>query len=403
MRRHVQVATTLMWALPLYWLAIFPRTRAELRGWEVRADAIPDPVLRAHALGKLHSEHLTAEGAAAFAILAAASARRDVVRLCVAFEVLYDFLDALAEQPVADVLANNRRLYGALVAAVTPGMPHADYYAFSGRHDDGGYVRGLVEACRASLVRLEAHPQVLPALRRLAEHANEAQSLHHAVVQVGDLGIAAWARAQQLRADPQLHWWELAAAAGSPLGVFALIAAASRRDTGAQQVADIERAYLPCIAALSWLLESLVDLRDDLDSGTPSYVSHYASERDAAQRLALIAGQAAADARELPQAARHTVLLTGMVAMSLSHRGAQDAAARRAAAAVRRAIGGPVGPLTALLSLRRALTRLHGASRAWRTPSMRAPNDRGQPWSRAAGSPERARRRPRCASARRRS
>ena len=356
MRWRVRLALALVWTLLLYWLAVFPHARRELSRWERRARKIPDPTLRAHALHKLRTEHLTAEGAAAFAILAAAGSRRSVVRLCVAFEVMYDYLDALAEQPVGDVLANNHRLYRALAAAFAPATPLEDYYARNPQGDDGGYLHALVVTCRRRFVRLRSHPCVLDALQRLTACADEAQSLHHAAAVDGPERLAQWAQTRQPAGAP-VRWWELAAAAGSPLGIFALVAAASHRHTDARAAEEIERAYFPWIAGLSWLLESLVDRDDDAANGEHSYIEHYASPQETASRLALIAGRAAADARGLPCPARHTLLLAGMVAMNLSHAGAQGPATREATRAVQRAVGGPVGPLLAVLRLRRAAGR----------------------------------------------
>ncbi|HYV14755.1 MAG TPA: DUF2600 family protein [Conexibacter sp.] len=353
--------------MTVYWLAIFPRARLELRHWHARASAIPDPVLRRQALHKLQTEHFTAEGAAAFAILSTMRCCWKVVRLCVAFEVMYDFLDALAEESVADVLADNRQLYRALGAAFATNAQPEDFYAHHDQHDDGGYLQALIDTCGHALIELPSHHQVLLALDQLAARAAEAQSLHHAATQDRYAALARWAEHER-PAGSALHWWELAAGSGSPLGIFALVAAASRRRTTAAQALETERAYFPWVAALSWLLESLVDLGDDLRLGGHSYVAHYAAPSEAATRLALISTQAAADVRRLRQPARHSLLLAGMVAMNLSHAGASSAGAREASRAVREAIGSSISPLLAALRLRRFLSnaapRLRRASAA---------------------------------------
>lgn len=354
---RVRLAFAFTWSMPLYWLVVFPHARRELRRWERRACRIPDRGLREHALGKLRSEAMTAEGAAAFAILATARSSREVVRACVAFEVIYDYVDALAEEPVADTLGNNRQLYGALVASFTVATPTPDWYAQHPRSDDGGYLRALVDACRDSLLRLPAHERVRPGLLRLARLAAEAQSLHHAAAEPGgEAALARWSATQQPPGCP-LEWWELAAASGSPLAFFALLAAASHRRTDEDDARAIEQAYHPWIAALSWLLESLVDQDEDATSTAHSYVAHYGSTRTAARRLTTIAGHAVADARHLPQGARHTLLLAGMTGMYLSDAGAEGHAAKEAAEAVRRTIGGPLIPLLVVLRLRRRLGR----------------------------------------------
>jgi len=344
------------WSVPLYWLVVFPQARRELGGWERRARRIPDPTLRAHALRKLRSEAMTAEGASAFAILATARSCRAVVRACVAFEVIYDYIDALGEEPVDNVLETNRMLYGALAAAFAADAPAADWTASRCGRDDGGYLRALVETCRGALARLPACERVRPTLLRLAERAGEAQSLHHACSTDGEDVLMRWAAAQQ-PPGPALAWWELAAASGSPLGFFALLAAAAHPSTQPAAASAIERAYFPWIAALSWLLESTVDQAADLAEGNHSYVGHYRSSAGMAHRLAMIAARAGADARRLPQAGRHTLLLAGMVSMYLSDAGSEQAGATEAAAAVREAIGGPLALLLWTLRVRRRLAR----------------------------------------------
>jgi tetraprenyl-beta-curcumene synthase len=354
---RLRVAGAFAWAVPLYWLAVFPQARRDLRRWEHRASRIPDPALRVHALRKLRTESMTAEGAAAFAILATARSGRHVARACIAFEVMYDYVDALAEEPVADVLDNNRRLYGALVAAFEVDAPVADWYASHPHRDDGGYLTALVETCGDALLRLPARERVRTGLLRMAQRARAAQSLHHAAADAtGELALSRWAETQQ----PQgctLHWWELAAGGGSPLGFFALLAAAAHRRTDDVAAGAIERAYFPWIASLSWLLESLVDQDEDAAADEHSYIKHYGPSQSAARRLATIAHYAAADARRLPQAGRHMLLLAGMTGMYLSHAGAETLAAHEAAEAVRQAIGGPLVPLMWILRLRRRLTR----------------------------------------------
>src|SRR5829696_5146585 len=96
-----------------YWSMVARRVQRELRHWEHRAHEITDPVLREHALGKLTEERFNAEVAATLATLAPWRRRSRVVVATVAFQVMYDYLDAVSEQPVADPLRNGRRLYGA--------------------------------------------------------------------------------------------------------------------------------------------------------------------------------------------------------------------------------------------------------------------------------------------------
>jgi tetraprenyl-beta-curcumene synthase len=341
-------------ALSIYWLVVFPRARREVRRWSETAAAIEDPVLRALALGKLRSEVLVAEGAAAFAILAARGHRADVVRAVVAYEILYDVVDAIGEAPSADPLAHNRAIHATLLDALAPGTPLRHRLPEPGLESDGCYLTLLVHCCREALCRLPAHQLVLPALERFAARAAEAQSLNHAGACDGHRGLARGAEAQQV---PDGLWWEVAAAASDPLGVFALLAAAGDPRTVDDDVAAIEDAYFPWIGALVWLMESLVDQRDDAASGNHSYVGHYDSTQHGARRLATIAGRAAIAATVLPHGPSHAALLAGVASLYLSDPHAAAAEASDGAQAVRLMLGWPVDVLLVVLRLRRRLSR----------------------------------------------
>lgn len=344
---------TLLWAAPIYWLRIFPAVARELRRWQTAAEQIPDPELRRIALLKLDEERSSAEGAAAFAILATRSRRLTVARACVAFEVLYDYLDALGEaHPTLD---DNRRLHTALTAAIDPNQPTRSFYALHPRSDDGGYLDALVATCRAQLQSLPRTAAVTAWLQAITERAGEAQSRNHATL-TGDHGLREWATAE-VSDHPGLRWFELAAGAGSPLGIFALFAAASHEQTDSHDAHSIASAYFPWVAALHWLMESVVDHADDLRTGNPSYIAHYGTE-DPAARLSDIAARSANDLAALDSAPRHLLLLAGMVALNLVHDEARHDLGCEVAPSVRRAIGPTIAPFLLMLRARTAAKRL---------------------------------------------
>jgi tetraprenyl-beta-curcumene synthase len=102
-----------------YWSTVAPVVRSQLRRWELRAQAIEDPELRALALEKLRGEGFHAEAAAMLATLAPRSYRRDVAEAIVALELLFDYLDGLTERPLDNPLEDGEVLFGALVNAVS--------------------------------------------------------------------------------------------------------------------------------------------------------------------------------------------------------------------------------------------------------------------------------------------
>lgn len=335
-----------------YCAIVLPRARRELRGWQRRALAIPDPTLRAHACATLRDEHANAEGAALLALTAPPGRREQVVRLLVAYQVMYDYLDTLTEQPVARPLETSRRLHGALADALGGCAAAPDWYAGYPQVDDGGYLAALVAACVASLDTLPSRAVVAPAVGRAVARAAESQSRNHAAM----LGaakpdaLARWAEAQAAPAWA-MHWWELAAAAASSLAVHALLAAGADPGLTPAAAAQLEAAYWPWICSLNTLLESVADRDADAVTGNFSYAGRYASPEIAAARLAAIAARAAIAVRTLPHATHHRLVVAAMACFYLSVPDAEADARRRVLAQ----LGGGTRLLDAAVRVRERL------------------------------------------------
>ncbi len=152
-----------------FWPTVAPLVGAQLKRWEQRAHAIEDPPLHALALEKLREEHFNAEVAATLATLAPREHRKTVVEAIVAYEVMYDYLDGLTEQPTADPLTDGRNLYQAFTDAITLGSEPAGGYYTSRPADDGGYLEELVSVVREALARL---PSAAAISRRRARSRN---------------------------------------------------------------------------------------------------------------------------------------------------------------------------------------------------------------------------------------
>jgi tetraprenyl-beta-curcumene synthase len=348
-----------------FWLVVFPLARGQLRAWERIAATIPDPELRAQALGTLDSERLSAAGAALFA--ATAPRRRDpeLVRALVAFQVICDYLDTLAEQPTAIPIDNGAQLHRALADAVLDEtQPHDDYYRLHLTRDDGGYLVALVDACRSGSATLPAYALVREHAWREARR-NEVQGINHAPAELREPALRDWAEHQREPATGDASWFELAAAGSSSLAVLALLAAAADPAATPAGVEQVRHAYFPWIEALSTLLDSLADREQDAHSGALSFVSHYPSPEATILRLQEVTARAIAGARRLPNGERHVVLIAGMIAMHLSEATAWLPEAQPSTRAVLAATDTAVTPL--LLLLLRAWRRAR-AERARRRP-----------------------------------
>lgn len=339
-----------------YWLGVFPRVIREAAAWRRRANEIPDPVLRRTALANLSAERLNLDGAAAFAAFVPDAHRAAVVRAQVAFQVAYDYVDTLAEQPCRDPVRNGKRLHRVLGAALDLGGPRIDYYAHHPQRDDAGYLHDIVETCRAALGTLPSYASIAVPARRAAARIVSYQSLNLGESRGGHIALKRWARARKpLGSD--LRWWEIAASAGSSLGIFVLIAAAAERVVCTEEAAVLESAYFPWIGSLHTLLDSLVDKQEDAAAGQRSLLDYYDSPQETATRLGLLAAESLSRIQALPCGRQHLLVLAGMASHYLCMPAASEPYALPAARRVLRTLGGLALPTMLVMGARRAATR----------------------------------------------
>ena len=200
------------------------------------------------------------------------------------------------------------------------------------------------------------------AARREASR-NEVQGIKDGPAHERGARLQRWAHEQRDGAG-DASWFELAAAASSPLAVLALLAAAGDPATSTATVEQTRRCYFPCVEGLSTLLDSLADRAHDEAAGELSLVAQYPSAAVATARLRELTARAITSTRALPNGERHVILIAGMIAMHLSDRNARLPDARHIARPVLRSSLAVVTPL--LLLIMRSW-RARGARRAAHT------------------------------------
>lgn len=345
--------TTLVSLGVSYWLVIHPQVRRELAAWQQHAERIPDPVLREQALEKLTGERLNPEAAAFFAVLAPRRSRRKVVRLIVAYQLLYDYLDALNEMPGAGELRNGLQLHRALTDALLPDRPISDYYRFSPVHRDGGYLQRLASTCRRVMSELPSAYTITHVLINASERCGEAQSHNHAMVTRGISSFVEWSSRQSF--GEGYLWWELAAGGISCLGIHALLALASDPHSTLSEAQELDRAYFPPVCAISALLDSLADYHRDAGTTNHSFIARYRNSEHAARRLAAIAQDGATRIRRLRHHRRHAIILAGITSFYLSSPSVQDGFPALPARTLSQRIGSIAVPMRAAMRTRRKL------------------------------------------------
>lgn len=332
-----------------YWFGVFPIIQSELRRLRKRARRIPDPVLRALALGAHKDKWACLEGAAAFATFVARRQRASVARLLIDLQALLDYADTLMEQPSIAPAANARQLHNAFLMALQLDLPDLDYYQHHSRKEDGGYLLGLVERCRASIRALPSYSVVADVVGGHARRMIFYQSEVNLATTRDYPAFVRWAGGQP--AGAMLRWWEIGAACGSSLAVFALIAAASDPDLTRGEVDAIDALYWPWAESLHILLDSLIDRDEDRETDQNNLLDHYSSQEEMTERLKLLARETTERARGV--APHHRLLLAGMVALYLSDDQAWTAFARPATEQILTATGAPTKPALLLLRARR--------------------------------------------------
>src|ERR1700693_290576 len=226
-RLFARAAAALALMSARYWTTVVPVARGQVRRWQMHAQAIPDPALRALALTKLAEERFNAQTAPSFATLAPRDRRPRTVEAIVALQIIYDYLDGLTEQPVPEPVRNGHELFRALSDAVSPSRaPPRNYYRYSPHCEDGGYLRRLVDTAQTGFATLPASAAVNQVAGAAAVRCAEAQVRAHAAPREGAALLEGWAIDQA--AQEGITWRELlGSAASAVISIHALIAAAA--------------------------------------------------------------------------------------------------------------------------------------------------------------------------------
>lgn len=287
-------------------LSIFPRVNKQLEGYENRLRESGGPLAR-QGLDSIRDKRFHCLGGGVYALLAPRRCRSAVLAFIVAYQTISDYLDNLCDRFGVRDEGAFRQLHLAMLDGLDPGVEEIhDYYRFFPRGDDGGYLEWLVDQCRRALAELPHYAGCRECCRRFARVYIDLQSYKHLEGKTGEEKLAA------VHADSsqtQLYWWEYAAACGSTLGIFALVAGSSPGPTW--------RAYMPWLNGLHIMLDYLIDQDEDQENGDMNLVSYYRpGQRN--ERILFFYRQARQEAEALPRKAFHVLVADGLVALYLS-------------------------------------------------------------------------------------
>jgi tetraprenyl-beta-curcumene synthase len=311
-----------------------------LRG---RASAIPDAPIREDALASLASKRTHLDGAGLFWILPRRRNPR-LLRLLVIYEAILEFLDEVNERGADAGSANGRHLHLALAEAPIFTAPPSDYYRHHCWKDDGGYLRALVETCRASFISLPAYALVN---EQIAIETSRSQVLafnHDPDPGRRDLALRRWVK-REYPCEIEMRWFELSGAATASLTVHALLALAAEPASTPHIVKNTYSVYFPQLSLVTTMLDSYVDRAEDEADGSHSYIAHYGPYNTAVLRLDDLIQRSIYNAGHLHNGHRHAVIAACMVAMYLS----KDSARESSNEITTRQLANAGGSLTTLL------------------------------------------------------
>jgi tetraprenyl-beta-curcumene synthase len=308
-----------MWGLPAV-------AREEHR-WKALARAIPEGPIREDALSALLDKRGQTDGAAMFSILPR-TRNQSLLRLLVAYQIIWDFLDSVNERGADVGVANGRQLHLALIDALDPGRPISDYYRHHPWHADGGYLNALVIACRECCAELPSYERVRPLVVREAVRAQVLAINHDLDPLNRDEQLRAWT-AKEFPDGHEASWFELSGAASAGLTIFALLALAAEPVCSDTEIAQTQRTYFPWTSATATMLDSYVDQFEDAANGDHIYVSHYLNPELTAERTCLLVRRCLLEAGALQNGEKHILIAACMVALYLSKDSARTPAMRQ--------------------------------------------------------------------------
>jgi tetraprenyl-beta-curcumene synthase len=272
--------------------------------------------LRVDALDALYRKRGQSDGAALFTILPR-SRNRHYLRLLVAYQIIWDYLDSVNERGAHAGVANGRQLHLALFDALDPGGVDRDYYEHSPWYDDGGYLQTLVGTCRECCASLPSYERVRVLVLRDAMRAQVLALNHDTDPEQRDRSLRTWARSE-FPGGHDASWWELTGAASAGLATFALLALACEHAPTEREIERTHAAYFPWASAIACMLDSYADQAEDTFNDDHSYLAHYPTQDAAIAGACQLVRRCLYELSKLDNSEKHFVIVCSMVALYLS-------------------------------------------------------------------------------------
>ncbi|NLO21589.1 MAG: tetraprenyl-beta-curcumene synthase family protein [Syntrophomonadaceae bacterium] len=312
-RRSIKGQSSIMARYIFY---ILPLVKKHLGRWKQAARQCQSSELRLQALLSIKHKDFHCQGGAVFA-LAADSRREELTALIVAYQTICDYLDNLCDRAGCTEGRAFQQLHRALIVALSPGKAHEDYYQYYPYKNDGGYLQQLVEECQHWVQQMPSWSLVEKESLQLVNLYSNLQVYKHLMTDIREEQLKEWIMSEA-KSYPDLYWQEFAAACGSTLALFALMALAASEDLSAEEVKSSLNAYFPWICSLHILLDYYIDRQEDLEGGDLNFTFYYTDREEILERLKLLVRQSHRCASKLSNSALAKTIVEGLLALYLS-------------------------------------------------------------------------------------
>ncbi|MDK2820497.1 MAG: tetraprenyl-beta-curcumene synthase [Clostridia bacterium] len=296
----------------------FAGVNSELEKWKQIASNSPDYELKKQALASLTNKKFHCQGGSVFAIWAK-NYQAELIKAIVALQTISDYLDNLCDRAGIFDEEAFRQLHKAFIDALTPEADISnDYYAKYPFYSDGGYLKSLVKTCQEVLRFLPSYKLVQGMVLRLGQYYCNLQATKHIEFENRQKRLKSWLKPLLSEIDNDLYWWELAAATGSTLGIFVLMALAAWEDLNEIEIKKVYEAYFPWIGGLHILLDYYIDQQEDKEGGDLNFVAYYNNDFEAGERLKLFLKKSLEKANNLIDPSFHLLIVQGLPALYFS-------------------------------------------------------------------------------------
>jgi Protein of unknown function (DUF2600). len=295
---------------------VFPLVDAELSTYINSARLMPDNELSKQALDSISTKKFHCQGGSIYALYPYVDTRK-MIQFVVAYQTISDYLDNLCDRVGLHDEKAFKCLHYAVIDALTADNTYSDYYRYYPYSDDGDYLKGIVRKCKGIIADLPSYVVIKDKILYLAGLYSDLQVYKHLSEDAREGKLKDWFN-MYVNKYPDINGWEFAAASGSTLGIFVLVAAAFNKDLTKNEVESIFQVYFPWVCGLHILLDYYIDLYDDLKSDDLNFVSYYRDEEECIKRLKHFYTTSLTLAKGLNHAPFHCMVIDGLLAMYLS-------------------------------------------------------------------------------------